>query len=440
MQKTITLLFVLILATTLMATHQLVQAQQNIITVPDDYSTITEAIHNAQNGDTVYIKSGTYHEQTITINKTITLIGENMKTTTINLHPPSQPLYHSSILVYDNPIQITADQVTISNFTITSDSGIITIHGIGNKVIDNYLKTSIATYGNETQVANNEFDNGSLNVNGYNNTIANNTLIESVITFTGSWNKVLNNSLIKNPIDNPKYYEEGILLTGSENLIMDNKLVNCSIFLEANSNDNTIAKNNCLDLRISRSSDNTVTANYIDRILGFVGNYNTFRGNYMEGLRLGYYKMDTPNNIFYENIFNFTLDKLHINNSMKVSLIMDNGSIGNYWHTCQNTTTDAPYVIYLTSEYSILTIFYGVGNIDNYELTLTDRYPLTTVPNISEIQVQLPQWVFSSSNSETENSADMLSIIGVTVIITLIGTFLIIFARIKCLKNKCCVE
>lgn len=46
--------------------------------------TITNAIHIANNQATIYINSGTYYEHDILINKNITLIGENPKTTIIN--------------------------------------------------------------------------------------------------------------------------------------------------------------------------------------------------------------------------------------------------------------------------------------------------------------------------------------------------------------------
>jgi hypothetical protein len=55
----------------------------NTITVPDDYPTISQAIGNATNGDTIHVKAGTYCEQQILINKTITLIGEDTQNTII---------------------------------------------------------------------------------------------------------------------------------------------------------------------------------------------------------------------------------------------------------------------------------------------------------------------------------------------------------------------
>jgi len=48
-----------------------VNAGSKTITVPDDYSTITAAIGNAADGDTIFVRKGTYEEpinQTLVIN------------------------------------------------------------------------------------------------------------------------------------------------------------------------------------------------------------------------------------------------------------------------------------------------------------------------------------------------------------------------------------
>ena len=52
------------------------------VTVPDDYPTIQEAIDNANNGDTVFVKSGIYYEE-VEVDKSINLIGEDRNTTII---------------------------------------------------------------------------------------------------------------------------------------------------------------------------------------------------------------------------------------------------------------------------------------------------------------------------------------------------------------------
>lgn len=60
-----------------------VGAESNILTVPDDFPTIQEAVNNAIDGDTVFIRAGTYYEHVV-INKTLSLIGENRTTTIVD--------------------------------------------------------------------------------------------------------------------------------------------------------------------------------------------------------------------------------------------------------------------------------------------------------------------------------------------------------------------
>ena len=69
------------------------------------FGLIQEAVNEAENGSTIYVSSGIYYERII-INKTISLIGENASTTIID---------------GDNGgtiVEITADNVTITGFTI----------------------------------------------------------------------------------------------------------------------------------------------------------------------------------------------------------------------------------------------------------------------------------------------------------------------------------
>ncbi|MDG6222261.1 MAG: hypothetical protein IAX21_10940 [Candidatus Bathyarchaeota archaeon] len=57
-----------------------VTAKSNTYYVPDDFSTIQEAVDTASDGDTVFVKSGTYTES-ISVSCSISVIGEDHKTT-----------------------------------------------------------------------------------------------------------------------------------------------------------------------------------------------------------------------------------------------------------------------------------------------------------------------------------------------------------------------
>jgi parallel beta-helix repeat protein len=84
------------------------------ITVPDDYPTIQAAIDNASTGDTVFVKKGEYYlPPTLSINESLSLIGEEAQHTIINGRNPPR----GSNLV---TLQIGAPDVTISGFTIVN--------------------------------------------------------------------------------------------------------------------------------------------------------------------------------------------------------------------------------------------------------------------------------------------------------------------------------
>ena len=58
------------------------KAESKTIVVPDDYSTITDAVNHASDGDVVFVKNGIYNESLV-IDKSISLVGEDVKNTII---------------------------------------------------------------------------------------------------------------------------------------------------------------------------------------------------------------------------------------------------------------------------------------------------------------------------------------------------------------------
>ena len=74
------------------------------------YQYIHQAVENASNQDTIYVYNGTYNE-TITIDKTLQIQGQQKQTTIIDGH------YNPHI------IQINKEHVTIQHFTIRNSGG-----------------------------------------------------------------------------------------------------------------------------------------------------------------------------------------------------------------------------------------------------------------------------------------------------------------------------
>jgi serine protease len=74
----------LILTNLLAIAFNIRKAEARAITVPGDYSTIQQAVSAAVDGDTILVKAGTYNENVLIFNKSISLIGEGAGNTTIS--------------------------------------------------------------------------------------------------------------------------------------------------------------------------------------------------------------------------------------------------------------------------------------------------------------------------------------------------------------------
>jgi len=111
-----------------------VKADSEMIVVPDDYSSIQEAVNNAEVGDTVFVKAGTYYEALV-IETSIFLVGEDAATTVID--GSSNPV--------TNVVQVEADNVTVSGFTIRNSGGVKYYEKAGVTSSFQVVPTSAAT-------------------------------------------------------------------------------------------------------------------------------------------------------------------------------------------------------------------------------------------------------------------------------------------------------
>lgn len=104
-QLSLAVVFLLMFAFTAAFNMHAAKASPTVIIVPDQYSTIQAAIDHANDGDTVFVRSGTYYEHII-VNKSVALVGENKDTTLIDGS-------YSGIVV-----NVTGNGVNVSGFTI----------------------------------------------------------------------------------------------------------------------------------------------------------------------------------------------------------------------------------------------------------------------------------------------------------------------------------
>jgi len=250
MKKVLTFFLILVLGSFcgVFLKIEVVEVEAKMIVVPDDFASIQEAVDSALDGDTVYIKSGEYHEN-VGIHKPISLVGENVDTTIIDGNPPEG---------FRIPITVGSDNVSVSGFKILYGSKGI---GVGEVKFCSISGNRIA--GNQ----------------------------HGIVLFNSSYCNVTKN------------YFELIGLSSAiqlnyayNNLVSGNYIDNCTegIQIWQSSYNNTIAENtitNCDDvaIRLQYTDNNTITRNDVSNsgtgTTIYVANHNTItENNYINNL------------------------------------------------------------------------------------------------------------------------------------------------------------
>jgi nitrous oxidase accessory protein len=329
MRKSIALLLVLVFLTASCIIAPLpVKAGSRTIVVPDDYPTISSAVGNATAGDMIFVKKGIYEgpiNQTLVINKTLSLIGEDANNTKINLHPlyTVKWILTQSFSGAADAITIRANDVTLSNFTIVTNGGSISATANGTKILGNKILGSGAITG--------------ISIDGYYNTITGN-IIENY------------NSLS---------------VKGSFNVIARNSAKNLSLNITDSS---VISNNTCWGITLRSCNLNVISGNKIGGSYSACGimvarnsSHNLFYANYVSGFAASVAFNSAENNTFYHNNF--------VNNDVRqVSIYIgparnfwDYEKEGNFWDDYNGTDAnrdgigDTPYMI-------------DGENVDNYPL------------------------------------------------------------------------
>jgi parallel beta-helix repeat protein len=248
-----------------------VNAEPRIIKVPEDYEKIQWAVGNASAGDTILVASGLYYEH-ISINKPLSLIGEDKAITIINGGGDG------------NIIEIWSDNVTVQGFTIQNGTQGIFIEGasyanISSNLIKNtsYAAIRINDYSNNNTILNNVVkENDFIGIYVYwysdNNTISHNYISNNDvgIEIGVSSGNIISDNVIENSV------WEGILLFGvcKNNIIYNNSILlnDYGISLEGqgptqeyqptgNLVYDNIVTNNDINIVMSQSSNNIIYHN-----------------------------------------------------------------------------------------------------------------------------------------------------------------------------------
>ena len=314
-----------------------VQAESRTVVVPDDYSTIVAAVDNAKDGDTVFVKKGTYEEHSLIINKTLALMGEDKSKTVINDIDPLTLSYETYIPTESANIRFAADNIKITGFTLTGGARGIEGKGDRTQIIDNIILAQVVLEGSNQTITQNSIERGVLCI--------------------GSQNNIMENEFVGTSCS-------GIGLDGSHNVVYDNVIIDGG-GIAWTGDSNIIAKNNITGLFATihtKGSDNLVCANRVINGSGIAaaGFNNVFYANHIESNRKGAQIGDltgersrprTDNTTLYHN--NFVNNEIQVWTDYPVygTDYFDNGEEGNYWSDYNGSDMnhdgigDTPYII-----------------------------------------------------------------------------------------------
>ena len=369
---------ILALIVSVMMGVQSAKSSPATIVVPDDYSTIHEAVNNAVDGDTVFVKNGIYpvdENSTIVISKTLSLIGED---------PANTVILGASSTYYENgfAIRLAAPNITVSGFTITNFRVAIAI-----------VNYNAEPYPSGCRIINNDIVNNSEGIRPQRN----NLLISG-------------NNITKNNGGITGYNTENVVIT--RNNISENEYgVNIGMCRNITVSENQISDNTG-GLNLYYYGPHLVYGNNITnnswgiRFAEGCGNATVY-GNNITQNDVGVALLIFPNagDVVVSGIGNTVFDNLFVNNTKQVSqeesnynypdttsmgtdiVSWNNSATGNYWSDYNGTDAngdgigDTPHVLDEKNQdnYPLMTP-YKIAPASTPEPTTTPKPFLTTFP------------------------------------------------------------
>ena len=324
----------------------------------ENYETIQQAINAASVGDVIYVGNGLYTEHVV-VNKTLSLIGENRFNTVIDGGDSG------------NVLLITADNVTVTGFTLQNSGSVLTVggvyidHSVHNKIIGNVMKNNkygiYISYSSGNSIMNNTVINNSYGigiVSSADNIVSNNNFR---FNNRGIWLSISGNNIFSGNNISSNHFE-GVLLSASTNNVFSNNRVinNTNGFYAISSTYNDIFDNDvsmneqAFFLSVSRSntfSRNNISFNNYGIVLGASVD-NLFSSNRMIDNGNSFRIVNSLNNIiFHNNFINTIVDTTQKPYIIESADSWDNGVEGNYWSRFNGTDEnedgiiDMPYVI-----------------------------------------------------------------------------------------------
>jgi parallel beta-helix repeat protein len=307
------------------------------IVVPQDYTTINEAINHASAGDTVAVKKGIYQEN-VQINNSISIVGEDAKSTIIigtgggnrgfagikvsadNVKVSGftiESLNYTSSSLYATGINIQGDHCTITGNIIQNNylgifCSIQSHTQITGNAISHNLKDGIRFYGGSLNEISDNYISGNaasgIAIAGYSNSILRNKLEGNLrgIGLGSTYSVIYRNTIESNT-------ESGIYLAGSENIISTNSISNnkWGIYITpqlAASHSNQIYHNNLNNVFNAFDNSSTIVEDW-DNGYPSGGNYwSDYTSRYSNATETGKSGIgNTPYLIWADNIDNYPL-------------------------------------------------------------------------------------------------------------------------------------
>ncbi|MBN1784600.1 MAG: right-handed parallel beta-helix repeat-containing protein [Candidatus Bathyarchaeota archaeon] len=309
-------------------------SEPSTITVPDDYPRIQDALAAANTGDTIIVKAGTYNEEWVSVNKQVSLVGDNQKSL----------VYYSGAVGFI----VTVDNAQIRGFTIVSKEALqgyaISMSSVtgciveDNLIEDNLVGVSVTGSSSSNTISGNILNHNERSIELYNspdNTISENNItgaIVSAISLDESSGNTVSGNWISELVDGMGAL---MLWSSSNNVISRNVLYGGNPMLLLSSSNNIFSDNFVVDseygIVVGLSSDNEIYTNY------------------------------------FINVMQLTMDT-DISEGTPSTNSWDNGSKGNYWSDYVGTDGngdgigDTPHVLYENNQ---------------------DNFPLMKYPSIS---------------------------------------------------------
>lgn len=370
--KTATLVFLLsvLLAGTFTLTLKpaFATSEPNTITIPDDYQRIQDAVAAANSGDTIIVKAGTYTEEWVSVDKQVSLVGDNQK----------------SLVYYNGAVGfiVTADNAHISGFTIVSSEAMqgyaISMSSVtgcvveGNMIEDNLVGVSVTGSSSGNTISGNILNHNERSIELFNspgNTISDNNITGALVSAI-SLDESSGNTVSGNRISDLADGMGALMLwTSSNNVISRNVLYGGNPMLLLGSSNNVLSDNFVVDseygIVVGLSSNNEIYSNY------------------------------------FINVMQLTMDT-DISEGTPSTNSWDNGSKGNYWSDYAGTDSngdgigDTPHVLYENNQ---------------------DNFPLMDYPSISTN----PQTDSSSSDSPLTTEAIIVIVVTVVAVVATVA-------------------